>query len=433
MSPLEFDLLKAFAEHPNRALSRERILNLNQQRTGIPSTAASTCASCGCARRSSPTPSIRGSSGPSATRATSSCRTASEASMNAMPAPANSCMRLRARPALALALALAGCMREPETALRIGTNVWIGSEPLYLARELGRLDAATVQLVEYPSASEVLRAFRNQAIDGMVISLDELFGLAADGFQPRIILVVDVSHGADVVVGRRGMRSMQRPQGQVGRRGKQRARRVRAEPGAGAQRHAGERRQRRAPRVERAAERVREGPGRRRRHVRSVSRAVPARRRHDAVRQHADSGRDRRPPGGARHAPRQAAEGDTGAARRLVRRARLHEARARGRGAPHGHPPADHRRAVPGGAEGPARPLARREPADAGRRSAGAGGHRAPAHGADAGGEAAGKEPAIEDVARAGAAGERCRSEPCAFRRRSSSRCRSSCWASPRR
>jgi NitT/TauT family transport system substrate-binding protein len=107
-----------------------------------------------------------------------------------------------------LALPLGGCMREPEAALRIGTNVWIGSEPLYLARELGRLDPATVQLVEYPSASEVLRAFRNQAIDGMVISLDELFGLAADGFKPRIILVVDVSNGADVVVGRRGMRTM---------------------------------------------------------------------------------------------------------------------------------------------------------------------------------------------------------------------------------
>jgi NitT/TauT family transport system substrate-binding protein len=109
---------------------------------------------------------------------------------------------------IALCFVLSGCAREPETALRIGTNVWIGSEPLYLARELGRLDPAVVQLVEYPSASEVLRAFRNQAIDGMVISLDELFGLAVDGLQPRIILVVDVSHGADVVVGRRGLRTM---------------------------------------------------------------------------------------------------------------------------------------------------------------------------------------------------------------------------------
>jgi NitT/TauT family transport system substrate-binding protein len=115
--------------------------------------------------------------------------------------------------ALTLALLIGGCTREPEPPLRIGTNVWIGSEPLYLARELGQLNPKTVQLVEYPSASEVLRAFRNQAIDGMVISLDELFGLAVDGLQPRIILVVDVSHGADAVVGSPGMKSMRDLQG----------------------------------------------------------------------------------------------------------------------------------------------------------------------------------------------------------------------------
>jgi NitT/TauT family transport system substrate-binding protein len=114
---------------------------------------------------------------------------------------------------IALVLPLLGCMRQPEAALRIGTNVWIGSEPLYLARDLGHLDSGKVQLVEYPSASEVLRAFRNEAIDGMVISLDELFGLAADGLQPRIILVVDVSNGADAVVGRTGMRTMRDLQG----------------------------------------------------------------------------------------------------------------------------------------------------------------------------------------------------------------------------
>ena len=36
MSPLEFDLLKALAEHPNQALSRERILNLNRQQDWDP-------------------------------------------------------------------------------------------------------------------------------------------------------------------------------------------------------------------------------------------------------------------------------------------------------------------------------------------------------------------------------------------------------------
>ncbi|MEZ2299634.1 ABC transporter substrate-binding protein [Variovorax sp. RCC_210] len=110
--------------------------------------------------------------------------------------------------AMAVLLVLPGCSREPESPLRIGTNVWIGSEPLYLARDLGHLPAKSVQLLEYPSASEVLRAFRNQAIDGMVISLDELFGLAAEGMAPRAILVVDVSHGADAIVGRPGTASM---------------------------------------------------------------------------------------------------------------------------------------------------------------------------------------------------------------------------------
>jgi NitT/TauT family transport system substrate-binding protein len=121
------------------------------------------------------------------------------------------CARQRLPALLALfmlVLALSGCMRETEPPLRIGTNVWIGSEPLYLARDLGYLDREAVQLVEYPSASEVSRAFRNQAIDGMIISLDELFVLAVDGLQPKVVVVVDVSHGADVVVGRSGMRAM---------------------------------------------------------------------------------------------------------------------------------------------------------------------------------------------------------------------------------
>jgi two-component system phosphate regulon response regulator OmpR len=36
MTPLEYELLKAFAEHPNQTLSRERILNLSQQRNWDP-------------------------------------------------------------------------------------------------------------------------------------------------------------------------------------------------------------------------------------------------------------------------------------------------------------------------------------------------------------------------------------------------------------
>ena len=266
-----------------------------------------------------------------------------------------------------LLLGVSGCSREPETALRIGTNVWIGSEPLYLARELGYLDPAAVQLVEYPSASEVLRAYRNQAIDGMVISLDELFGLAVDGFQPRIILVVDVSHGADVVVGRPGMKSMRDLKGKS----------VAVESGAlgafvlsraltlnGMQAsdvnvvHLESNEQPRAFESGKVDGAVTFDPYR--------AQFLQDGRDH-ALRQHADSGRDRRSRRGARVRRQQATQGDPGAPDRLVRRDRLHEARSQRCGATHGHTAADQRRAVPRGAERAARPDARGESHDARR------------------------------------------------------------------
>ncbi len=51
---------------------------------------------------------------------------------------------------LALMLALTGCSNEPSSPLRIGTNVWIGSEPLYLARDLGHFDLKVVQYGRVP-------------------------------------------------------------------------------------------------------------------------------------------------------------------------------------------------------------------------------------------------------------------------------------------
>ena len=266
-------------------------------------------------------------------------------------------------PALRCCWRSAAACASPRPALRIGTNVWIGSEPLYLARELGQLDPATVQLVEYPSASEVLRAFRNQAIDGMVISLDELFGLAVDGLQPRIILVVDVSHGADVVVGRPGMRTMRDLKGKS----------VAVESGAlgafvlsralalnGMQ----------ASDVNVVHLESNEQPSAfEKGQVDGAVTFDPYRtqllqgRRHDAVRQHPDPGEIVDLLAVRASVAREAAQGDPGAARRLVRRARLHEARPEGCGAADGHPPADDRRAVPRGAAGPARSVARGEPA----------------------------------------------------------------------
>src|SRR5690554_1162347 len=104
---------------------------------------------------------------------------------------------------------LAGCLSAPEEPLRLGTNVWPGYEPLYLAREQGDLSAGQVALVELLSASEVMRAYRNGAIDAAALTLDEVISLRAAGLRPVVVQVTNISAGADVILVRQNVERMQ--------------------------------------------------------------------------------------------------------------------------------------------------------------------------------------------------------------------------------
>lgn len=100
-----------------------------------------------------------------------------------------------------LLLLVTGCIKTPDLPMRIGTNLWPGYEPLYLARNLGFIDAERYHLVEYSSASQVIAAFRNGVIDAAALTLDEVLLLLENNFTPQIVLVMDVSNGADAILG----------------------------------------------------------------------------------------------------------------------------------------------------------------------------------------------------------------------------------------
>jgi NitT/TauT family transport system substrate-binding protein len=91
--------------------------------------------------------------------------------------------------------------------LRVGTNVWPGYEPLYLAAERedwrGELN---IRLVEYPSATEVIRAFRNRTLEAAALTLDEVLTLRETGIPLRVVAVLDVSAGADVILAKPDIR-----------------------------------------------------------------------------------------------------------------------------------------------------------------------------------------------------------------------------------
>ncbi|WP_457623829.1 ABC transporter substrate-binding protein [Persephonella sp.] len=110
--------------------------------------------------------------------------------------------------AVAVILFTVNCLKTGSDYLKIGTNVWPGYEPLYLSRELGFLNNKYIHLVEYSSASQVLRSYRNGIINGAALTLDEVLLLKSFGFNPKIVLVMDISDGADVIIGKPYVRDL---------------------------------------------------------------------------------------------------------------------------------------------------------------------------------------------------------------------------------
>jgi NitT/TauT family transport system substrate-binding protein len=98
------------------------------------------------------------------------------------------------------AIVLASCTKA-EPPLRIGANVWPGYETLYLARSLGYYDNTPIRLVDYPSGTEEVRAYRNGEIEGAGISIDQALVLASTNPDVRIVVVMDFSNGGDVILG----------------------------------------------------------------------------------------------------------------------------------------------------------------------------------------------------------------------------------------
>jgi NitT/TauT family transport system substrate-binding protein len=100
------------------------------------------------------------------------------------------------------AVSLAACDARPRRRLRVGTSLWTGYEPFFIARHLGAYDQQTIQLIEFPASSDAALAFQNRALDVVALSLDGALRIAANGHDIRIFLVADYSTGGDVIVGR---------------------------------------------------------------------------------------------------------------------------------------------------------------------------------------------------------------------------------------
>jgi NitT/TauT family transport system substrate-binding protein len=105
-------------------------------------------------------------------------------------------------------LIVAGCSERQSPALRLGGSLWPGFEPFFVARDLHLWREDQIKLLEYTSTSELTRAFRNGTIDGGLLTLDEAMLLVEDRQDIHILLVTDISNGADVILAKPEFHSM---------------------------------------------------------------------------------------------------------------------------------------------------------------------------------------------------------------------------------
>jgi NitT/TauT family transport system substrate-binding protein len=95
----------------------------------------------------------------------------------------------------------------PQRPLVVGIHTWVGYETLYLARDFNWLPAS-VQLLATREISGSALAMQSGQADAACMTLDEVLRLRAEGLPLSVIMVFDISAGADVVLARKGINKL---------------------------------------------------------------------------------------------------------------------------------------------------------------------------------------------------------------------------------
>ncbi|MDF1881154.1 ABC transporter substrate-binding protein [Sulfurimonas sp. MAG313] len=100
------------------------------------------------------------------------------------------------------------CEKDSEQALRVGISTWPGYEPLALAAEKGFYGDSYIRVVRFATPTESYRALRDGVIDVAAFTADEVFHYAEVRNQPKIFLILDISNGADAIVAKKEIKTI---------------------------------------------------------------------------------------------------------------------------------------------------------------------------------------------------------------------------------
>lgn len=90
----------------------------------------------------------------------------------------------------------------PTRPLTIASHVWPGYELMFLARQEGWLASANLRFLETATATASLAALVSDQADAAALTLDEVLRARNQGIALNIVLVFDISAGADMLLSR---------------------------------------------------------------------------------------------------------------------------------------------------------------------------------------------------------------------------------------
>lgn len=109
---------------------------------------------------------------------------------------------------MAVALLFSACEQQSRETLKVGISPWLGYEPLALASEKNFYKDTPVRIIRFATPTESYRALRDGIIDVAAFTADEVFYYAEVRDKPRIFLILDISNGADAIVARKEIKTI---------------------------------------------------------------------------------------------------------------------------------------------------------------------------------------------------------------------------------
>jgi len=103
---------------------------------------------------------------------------------------------------LGAALALMASSSLAATQMKIGTVIWIGYGPFYIAESLDfyKKHGLSVKLQVFSDPALIPPALVGGSVQGAMVTYDQVIGQAAKGIRHKVVMPIDFSNGGDAIV-----------------------------------------------------------------------------------------------------------------------------------------------------------------------------------------------------------------------------------------